>query len=99
MYDSVSMSYRCVGWLKSRREEARSSALAAEVVAEPNARPADSLWLWEELSFLAFSFRGGVRLCFPCGVACHRFARRAMRFQRACDAGFLKFGLGIDDAL
>jgi hypothetical protein len=67
MNDSVSMDYRCVGWLESRRDEARPSALkGAGAVAEPNVRPADSLPLWEELSFLAFSFRGGVRLCFPC---------------------------------
>ena len=49
--------------------------------AEPNAKRADSQLLWEELSFLVFSFRGGVRLCFPCVLACHRFATRAMRFQ------------------
>jgi hypothetical protein len=88
-----------VGWPEGRRDEARSSALKAEVVAEPNARPADSLWLWEELSFLAFSFRGGVRLCFPCGVACHRFATGAMRFRGTYGAGILKFGLGIGCAL
>ena len=100
MNDSVSMDYRCVGWLESRRDEARSSALkAAEVAVEPNAMPADSLPLWEELSFLVFSFRGGVRLYFPCGVACHRFATRAMRFQGACCAGVLKFALGIGGAL
>jgi hypothetical protein len=48
---------------------------------------------------LAFSFRGGVRLCFPCGVACHRFETRAMRFQGGCCASMLKFGLGIGGAL
>jgi len=66
---------------------------------EPNAKPAGSLLWSEELSFLAFSFRGGVRLCFPCGVDCHRFAMRAMRFQGLVRGGTLKFGLGIDYAL
>ena len=73
------------GWLESRRDEARSSALTGAAV-EPSVMPADSLPLWEELSFLVFSFRGGVRLYFPCWVACHRFATRAMRFQGVCVA-------------
>ncbi len=87
------------GWSESRRDEASSSALKGGVAVEPSVKPADSLPLWEELSFLVFSFRGGVRLYFPCGVACHRFATRAMRFQGACCAGVLKFALGIGGAL
>ncbi len=80
------------------RERTRSAALT-EVAVEPTAKRADSLPWWGELSFSAFSFRGGVRLCFPCGVACHRFAARAMRFQGAYGAGIVKFGLGIGGAL
>jgi len=73
--------------------------LATEVGAEPNAKRADSLSLWEELSFLAFSFRGGVRLCFPCRVACHSFMAAAMRFQGFWGISILKFNPGIANAL
>ena len=89
---------RCVGRLESRRDEARSSALKGAAV-EPSVKRVDSLPLWEELSFLAFSFRGGVRPCFPCWVACHRFATRAMRFQGFCGISTLKFNPGIANAL
>jgi len=74
--------YRCSDGPEGRRDEVRVSAPTVEAV-EPNGKRADSLLWWEALSFLVFSFRGDVRLCFPCGVACHRFARRAMRFRAA----------------
>src|SRR5580704_4974772 len=50
--------YRCSDGPEGRRDEARSAA-STEVAVEPNAKPAGSPLWSEELSFLAFSFRGG----------------------------------------
>jgi hypothetical protein len=41
------------------------SSLGAGEAVEPIAKQVDLPQSWEELSFSVFSFRGGVRPCFP----------------------------------
>jgi len=47
------------------RDEISSLAAGAGEAVEPIAKQVDLPLSWVELSFSVFSFRGGVRPCFP----------------------------------